>query len=147
VAWTNNVLVDTGFGPWINGKYNVNMCSKQFVGGTPAYGENITASQRSVFDIVVRALDDNCACFPGCNENALVTFTMQSCCWTMGIGNAPQGQATWSSHDQSLLKLSSLVAQACNPAVYPCNPQGFYNAGAPCYDTSCKSKYTSVWVR
>ncbi|HEY0132938.1 MAG TPA: fibrinogen-like YCDxxxxGGGW domain-containing protein, partial [Nannocystis sp.] len=147
VGWTNNVLQDTGFGPWINGKYNINMCSQQFIGGTPAYGENITASQRSIFDIAVRALDSNCECFPGCNENALVTFTLQSCCWTMGIGNAPQGQVTWSGHDQSLLKLSSLVAQACNPAVYPCNPQGFWNAGTPCYDTTCKTKYTSVWVR
>lgn len=54
---------------------------------------------------------------------------------------------TWSSHDQSMLKLSSLVSQACNPANYPCNPQGFLNAGLPCYDTSCKTKYSSVWVR
>ena len=47
----------------------------------------------------------------------------------------------------ALLKLSSLVSQACNPNVYPCNPQGYWNAGTPCYDTSCKSNYTSVWVR
>jgi cysteine-rich repeat protein len=147
VAWTNNVLTDTAFGPWITGKYNVNACSTGFVGGTPAYGENITASQRLAFDINVRALDNNCACYPGCNENALVTFTLQSCCWTMGIGNTPAGQATWSGHDQSLLKLSSLVSQACDPAVYPCNPQGYWNAGTPCYDTSCKTNYSSVWVR
>jgi hypothetical protein len=140
VAWTHNVLQDTGFGPWISAKYNPNACSQSFLGGTPAYGEVVTASQRSAFDIVVRALDNNCACFPGCNENAIVTFTLQDCCWTMGLGNAPNGQVTWSTHDPSMLRLGSLVASACNPAQYPCNPQGFLNSGQPCYDTSCKTK-------
>jgi hypothetical protein len=147
VAWTNNVLTDQAWGPWINGKYNPNACSTAFLGGTPAYGENITASQRNAFDIVVRAHDNNAACFPTSNENAIVTFTLQSCCWTMGLGNTPAGYPDWSNHDQSMLKLSSLAATACNPAVYPCNPQGYYNGGNPCYDPSCKTPYTSVWVR
>jgi len=135
------------FGNWAGSKYNANVCSKTFLGGTPAYGETITAQQRLAFDIVVRPLDDNCNCFPGCNENTFISFTLQACCWTMGLGNTPSGQATWSTHDQSMLKLSSLVPAACNPAVYPCNPQGYLNAGNPSYDTSTKTKYTSVWVR
>jgi cysteine-rich repeat protein len=147
VGWTNNVLADTAWGPWISSKYNANTCSKSFIGGTPAYSEVLTASQRNSFDIIVRALDDNAACFPTNNENALVSFTLQTCCWTMGLGNTPAGYPEWSTHDQSMLKASSIVPQACNPATYPCNPQGFLNVGTPCYDTSCKTKYASVWVR
>ncbi|MGB1276822.1 MAG: fibrinogen-like YCDxxxxGGGW domain-containing protein, partial [Nannocystaceae bacterium] len=147
VAWSSGILGDTSFADWVLAGYDMNMCSQTFVGGTPSYGENLTEEQMAIFDLVVRARDTNAACFPTGNENALVTLTLQSCCWTNGLGNTPVGQGTWIAHDLSLLKLSNLSLGACNPDTYPCNPASGWNVGASCYGTDCKSQYATVWVR
>ncbi len=147
VAWSNGLLGNATLAEYVTATYDVNMCSQNFIGGTPTYGENLSDEQLQVFDIVMRARDTNAACFPTTNENALLTMTLQSCCWTMGLGNTPSGQGTWSQHDLSLLKLSNITRGDCNANNYPCNPTGSWNVGTPCYDTSCKAPYATVWVR
>ena len=146
VGWTFDLLAGSSFGDWIVSGYDMQACSSEFVGGTPQFAEGLSDQQQLIFDIVVRPLDTNCSCFPGCNENALIGFVFPACCWTYGLGNTPAGQGTWSSHDHSMPKATSLTRQVCNGG-YPCNPAGSINGGVTCYDTSCKTSYASVWVR
>ncbi len=146
VAWTIDLLGGVSFGDWISSEYNMQACTTEFVGGTPQFVENLSDQQQLIFDIVVRPLDSNCSCFPGCNENTLIGFVFPQCCWTYGLGNTPAGQGTWSGHDHSMPKISSLTRQVCNGG-FPCNPSGSINAGATCYNTSCKTSMASVWVR
>jgi large repetitive protein len=151
VGWTG-IMNEESFTSWASRNYNTAACSTTFLGGTPDYTEGISVQQSLLFDVVLRAQDTNAACFPTTNENAFLTFTLSECCWTNGLGNTPGGQATWRTHDLSMLKLQKLQAVACTPGTWPCNPAGWqhnYYSGAQanCYDTSCKSVYAAVWVR
>ena len=136
------------FADWITAEYDTTQCSTTFLGGTPDYYSGLTSAQANLFDVTVRGLDDNANnCFPGSNENALISFTFSDCCWNNGLGNTPGGYATWQSYDLSMLRVNNLGGRDCS-AGYPCNPAGrVHNSGSNCYDASCKSAYASVWVR
>ena len=65
----------------------------------------------------------------------------------MGFGNCPEGYVTWDDYDQSLLQLDRIVPGTCTPGDYPCNELGYYNAGSPCYEASCKTHRAELWGR
>jgi hypothetical protein len=93
-------------------------------------------------------LDDNASCFPTTNENAIIGLELATCCWTSGLGNTPGGQASWRTHDLSLLQLSRLLPQTCTAGAYPCNENGLrFNQSGFCYDTSCKVAWATMYVR
>ena len=147
VGWAD-VLGAASLGSWIANEYDDTACSTSFLGGRPSWADGLTAEQIDIFDLVVRALDDNSAsCFPGGNENAILTLTLQECCWTNGLGNTPAGHETWQTHDLSLLRAANLTRGSCTAGTYPCNPRGYWNAGASCYDTTCKVSWAQVYVR
>jgi len=147
VAWTG-LLGSASFADWITAEYDATQCSTTFLGGTPDYYSGLTSAQVNLFDVTVRGLDDNANnCFPGSNENALISFTFSSCCWNNGLGNTPGGYATWQTYDLSMLRVNNLVGSNCSTG-YPCNPAGrVHDNGSNCYDASCKAAYASVWVR
>jgi hypothetical protein len=147
VGW-RGLLPLQSFGDFVADEYNTAQCSQDFLAGPPDLSTGLNADQRRMHDVVVRALDSNASCFPGANENAIVSFTLSSCCWTNGLGNAPNGHATWRTHDLSMLLLDNLVPMTCTAGVYPCNPEGrthdpTYNS----YDTSAKTPWAQVWIR
>jgi len=147
VAWSG-LLAGSTFADWVYAEYDTSGCSTTYLGGTPDYSESLTTSEVALFDVIVRAWDDNASCFPDGNENALVSFTLSTCCWTNGLGNTPNGYATWEVYDNSMLLASQLVASSCTPGDYPCNGAGYeHNSSYNCYDESCKTTYGAVWVR
>ncbi len=148
VGWTN-LIPGVSFGSFIDGEYDPNVCSQDFIGGTPDLSStNLSVAQVELFDLVIRAKDTNATCFPGSNENALVTFTLSDCCWTNGLGNAPNGQVTWSQYDLSMLRIANLQGTTCTAGVYPCNPAGRYHTYSfNAYDSANKSLWAGVFVR
>ncbi len=122
-------------------------CNETWYVSGADFVENLSQEQAKVFGLILRAHDTNCSCFPGCNENAAVTFTTQSCCWTMGLANCPSCYPSWDDYDQSLLQANRIVAESCTPGAYPCNDLGYWNAGSPCYDYTCKTQRAEVWGR
>ena len=147
VAWYG-ILGTTDVASWIAAEYNSTTCSTSFLANTPDYTDGLTTAQASAFSLTVRPLDDNCSCFPGCNETVLVGLMNASCCWVGGLGNAPNGQASWKTHDLSLLDVNRITAQTCTPGTWPCNDDGYvadYNGF--CYDSSCKQTFAEVYVR
>ena len=133
---------------FIAAEYDAAVCSTTFLASGADWAENLTEDQISLQSLVVRAWDNNCDCFPGCNENSILSMQLSYCCWVNGLGNGNAGQPTWSAHDNSLLTLSSMVTEACTPGVYPCNDDGVWVAnGYNCYDTSCKTTYGEIYVR
>jgi len=110
----------------------------------------INAAQAQAFGFTLRALDSNATCFPGSNENAAINFYAAECCWTNGLGNTPAGEAQWSTHDLSLLRLSRIAPLTCTAGTYPCNANGrTISSAGECYgdDPNCKARYALVWVR
>ena len=122
-------------------------CNSGFTTSGADYGESLTTDQLDMMVFSLRAHDNNSSCFPGTNENAAISHTLQSCCWTNGLANCTSCGAQWRSHDLSLLKLSRLSPSSCSAGAYPCNENGWYNGGASCYDTSCKVQWADVYVR
>jgi len=147
VGWTG-LLGDATIANWVFQAYDPDECSTEFLAGTPDYTDVLSPEEAALFDVVVRAWDDNASCFPGGNENALISFTLSDCCWTNGLGNTPEGYPTWDTYDNSMLQLDQLVAMSCTPGEYPCNPAGvMHDRGWACYDESCKVVTSAVWLR
>jgi len=144
VAWSG-LLGGSSFGSWIAGEYDPDGCSTVFIGGLPTYDENLSSSEAKLFEVAVRPLDTNGACFPDGNENTIVGTVFLSN-WVYGIGNTPNGNDEWESHDNSMPALDSLSVTSCDGG-YPCNPEGVIYNGTTCYDPSCKTEQTQVWVR
>jgi hypothetical protein len=147
VGWSGLLLAES-WGAFIEREYDTAQCSTDFVAGPPdLVSSNLSQSQIDMHDVIVRALDNNATCFPGSNENALISFTLSSCCWTNGLGNTPNGYPVWDVYDLSMLKLDNLVPQSCSGG-YPCNPRGWYhNSGFNSYDPSTKVPYAGVYIR
>ncbi|GAB4568626.1 MAG: hypothetical protein Tsb0020_22290 [Haliangiales bacterium] len=123
-------------------------CSRAYERSAPDWHEGLSDAQASVLGFVLRPLDSNASCFPGTNENALIGHNLATCCWAGGLGNTPAGQATWSTHDLSLLTRARLIPVSCSAGVYPCNEAGLAVADSSfCYDTSCKVPYAEIYVR
>jgi hypothetical protein len=147
VGWSS-LMMGTSVAEWMTNFYDTAECSTRFVGGTPDYLEDLSNGEILLFDVIVRAWDNNATCFPTGNENAMLSFTLSECCWTNGLGNTPAGYPTWDVYDNSMLKASQLVGVACDPEIYPCNPAGVQHAASSnCYDESCKVGHSAVWVR
>ncbi len=147
VGWYG-VLGNADVASWVAGEYNAAVCSTTFLGHTPDVYDGLTTAQASSFSLTVRPLDDNCDCFPGCNESVLIGLTNARCCWVAGLGNAPNGQADWRTHDLSLLKVANVVPMSCSAGAWPCNADGAYaNDSYYCYDTSCKQSWAEVYIR
>ncbi len=147
VGWTG-ILSGSTFADWLYDEYDSGTCSTSFLGGTPDYTEDLSSGEAALFDVIVRAWDNNADCFPNGNENAYLSFTLSSCCWTNGLGNTPNGYSTWEVYDNSMLQASKLVSESCTAGNYPCNPAGVYhNSSYACYDESCKVVTSAVWVR
>ncbi|HMV69286.1 MAG TPA: fibrinogen-like YCDxxxxGGGW domain-containing protein, partial [Myxococcota bacterium] len=146
IGWVG-VVGNVSFGRFILDHYPAS-CSYDFIAGAPDIASaNLTPSQVALNDIIIRAKDTNAECFPTTNENALVSFTLSDCCWTNGLGNTPAGQATWRTHDLSMLNLAHLQTASCTGG-YPCNPRGVWHPyGSNSYDTSAKAPWAAVWVR
>ncbi len=147
IAWYG-VLPAEDIAGWIAGEYNSTVCSTSFLGNTPDYHSGLSTSQASAFSLTVRPLDSNCSCFPGCNESVMIGLTNADCCWVAGLGNAPNGQANWSTHDLSILQVGNITATACTAGTWPCNDDGATASSATfCYDASCKQTWAEVYVR
>lgn len=139
------LLENESFGNYVVKKWP-SSCSTVWFKSVPNYYESLTEEQAKLFGFTLRGLDSNCSCFPGCNENTAITF-LATPAWNNGLGNSPNGGATWSSHDHSFLKKSNLVPVTCSGG-WPCNGAGRYvNNGYECYDTSCKTVRAEVYVR
>ncbi|RME55118.1 MAG: hypothetical protein D6795_03485 [Deltaproteobacteria bacterium] len=121
-------------------------CATEWIRSGADYFENLTEAQAEIFGFTLRGHDTNCDCFPGCNENVAVTF-LASYYWNNGLGNAPNGQDRWRTHDHSFLKASRIVPVSCSGG-WPCNENGVYlNNANECYDASCKTQRAEVYVR
>ena len=142
-----DVLDDQSFQGFLGTEYTTS-CSQTFLASGADWYETMTSSQALVQVLVVRPLDDNAlACFPAGNENAILGFQLSSCCWANGLGNTPNGYASWESYDNSLLQLSRISSSTCSAGNYPCNDAGYYNGGTNCYDSSCKVTWAEMYVR
>ncbi len=142
-----DVLDDQSFQGFLSSEYTTS-CSQTFLASGADWYETMTSSQALVQVLVVRPLDDNAvACFPAGNENAILGFQLSSCCWANGLGNTPNGYATWETYDNSLLQLSRIAMGTCSAGNYPCSDAGHYNAGTNCYDSSCKVTWAEMYVR
>ncbi|MCB9763629.1 MAG: hypothetical protein H6739_27925 [Alphaproteobacteria bacterium] len=139
----------TDFANFINAEYDPNACSTSPLADGADFGSaNLTQAQLDSHVFIVRPLDSNCSCFPGCNENAIIGLQLASCCWTGGLGNCTSCQSSWRTHDLSLRQLSYLSNETCNANSYPCNAEGrVFSQGGFCYGTSCKSTYAEMYVR
>jgi len=143
------LLGDRSFGAYIGATWP-STCGTSWTRSGADFATGLTAQQQRAFNFGLRALDSNCSCFPGCNENVAVGFLAAECCWVNGLGNTPGGQAQWLNHDQSLLRASRITAVACTAGVYPCNANGLtISSSGECYefDGNCKSRYALVYVR
>jgi len=147
VAWYG-ILGLTDVSSWIAGEYNSSVCSTSFLGHTPDYSDGLTATEAATFSLTVRPLDSNCSCFPGCNESVMIGLMNASCCWVAGLGNAPNGQASWRTHDLSLLDVGNITPETCTAGTWPCNDDGYYaDDSGFCYDSSCKQTFAEVYIR
>jgi len=143
-----SLLGDTDFASFMTDEYDSSACSTSFLASGADWSDVLSTSQAALQSFVVRPLDDNCDCFPGCNENAIIGMQLADCCWTPGLGNTPSGQADWDDHDLSLLQLANLNPSSCTAGSYPCNDQGYYNPyDDNCYDESCKLTWAEIFVR
>jgi hypothetical protein len=142
------LIGDQEFATFLAAEYNTSACSTTFLASGADWSDVLTAAQMALQSFVVRPWDNNCSCFPGCNEAAMIGMQFATCCWTPGLGNTPNGQASWSTHDLSLLQLANINPTTCTAGSYPCNGQGYYNPyGYNCYDESCKVTYAEMYVR
>ena len=142
-----NVLSTQSFSDFVYSEY-ASTCSTTFLASGADWYDGITASQASVLGLMVGGLDDNASnCFPNGNENAMISLTWSSCCWVNGLGNTPNGQATWSTYDNSLLQSTNLSQGTCTAGNYPCNDNGTYNAGSNAYSSSNKVTWAEMYVR
>lgn len=108
----------------------------------------LTAAQAAARGIIVRPLENNANCFPNQNENVSLGFHNGTCCWNGGLGNAPNGQATWRTHDLALLQASRMSPPTCSSGSYPCNDNGYALSNTSfCYGTSCKETWAEIYVR
>jgi len=142
----NKSLADYVAGNWPSS------CAKTWIRGRPDYYADLNLDQANLIGFTLRGWDDNADCFPYGNENTAVSMMTAECCWVNGLGNTPNGQADWSTHDLSLLKKQHLAGVSCDPAKWPCNPQGrvinYYSGGYhDCYDASCKVSWARRFVR
>jgi hypothetical protein len=149
-AW-HNLLGAKSFGDYVASKWP-SSCASSWIRGKPDWTADLTADQADLIGFTLRGWDNNCDCFPGCNENSAISMQTPECCWVNGLGNTPGGQANWSTHDLSLLQKQHLVGVACTPNQWPCNPQGrqinyYTGASHDCYDTSCKLSWARILVR
>ena len=142
------LLGKLSFGSYIKANWP-GSCSSKWTRSGADFSTGLSTNQRRAFGFILRGWDNNCSCFPGCNENAAVGFHAAECCWVNGLGNNyPSGGGSWSSHDLSLLKVSNLNAVACTANTYPCNANGYLiSSSGECYDQSCKQSYALVYVR
>lgn len=144
-----SLLGDRSFGTYIGATWPM-VCAATWTRSGADFATGLSAQQQRAFNFGLRALDSNCSCFPGCNENVAIGFLAAECCWVNGLGNTPGGQASWLTHDLSLLRVGRISPTACVPGVYPCNANGLtINSSGECYeyDTSCKSRYALIYVR
>ncbi|HJN76474.1 MAG TPA: MopE-related protein [Myxococcota bacterium] len=142
-----NVLGSTDFGDFMTGEYDSSTCSEDFIASGADWSSGLTTDQEDVLVLVVRPKDSNCSCFPGCNENAILGFQLSSCCWANGLGNTPNGYASWDIYDNSLLTTSYISKGTCTAGSYPCSDAGYYNASGTGYTYSNKVTYGLVYVR
>jgi len=123
-------------------------CGQTFEASGADWYETMSSSQALLHGLVLRPLDDNAgSCFPSGNENAILGFQLSGCCWANGLGNTPNGYASWELYDNSLLELSYLSASVCSAGSYPCNDAGYLNGGSNCYTESCKVTWAEMYVR
>ncbi len=121
-------------------------CNSTFLRSGADFVENLDTNQGRLTSFILRPLDTNSACFPTTNENAVIGHHVTDN-WTPGIGNCVSCQATWATHDLSLMKRTRVAPLACTGG-YPCNANGFkQNAAQNCYDTSCNVLWAQIFVR
>jgi hypothetical protein len=133
---------------FIQAEYDSTQCNTSFHASGADWSDGLTAAQAAAQNLIVRPLDTNATCFPGSNENALLGFQNATCCWAGGLGNTPGGQATWSTHDLSLVQSATMLPTTCTAGVYPCNDVGYQlDYSSFCYGTSCKVTYAELYVR
>jgi hypothetical protein len=143
------LLGNRSFGGYITANWPAT-CARAWVRSGADFAGGLTTQQQRLFNFALRALDDNCDCYPGCNENVAVAFMAAECCWVNGLSNTPAGQASWSTHDLALLRVGRITPAACTAGVYPCNANGLVVSSAgECYEdnAACKSRYALVYVR
>ncbi|MBN2800932.1 MAG: hypothetical protein JXX28_17475, partial [Deltaproteobacteria bacterium] len=154
-----DLLVDTGeyafsmVGPLalqslaglLSAEYDASACSTDFIHTGADWSDLLSPQAEDMLGLVVRPWDNNASCFPSGNENNILGFLFTNA-WTYGLGNTPSGQGTWITHDNAMPKLSAMTPTACAGG-YPCNSLGYRYGGTTCYDTSCKTAGTAVYVR
>jgi hypothetical protein len=137
------------FGAYITANWP-SSCNSTWARSGADFAGGLTPQQQRLFNFSLRALDSNCSCWPDCNENAAIVFAAAECCWNNGLSNAPNGQASWLSHDLSLLRIGRITPRACTAGVFPCNANGLtMDSSGECYEDSpaCKSRYALIYVR
>jgi len=135
------------FAEFVANEYNATVCQTSFLASGADWSDGLTAAQESLHSFIVRPWDNNASCFPSGNENTIIGMQLSSCCWVNGLGNTPNGQASWEVYDLSLLELSRLTGSTCTSGSYPCNDAGYYNSGTNGYTSSTKVTYAEVYVR
>jgi hypothetical protein len=124
-------------------------CNSTWLRSGADFAAGLTPQQQRLFNFALRALDNNCTCWPDCNENAAIAFAAAECCWVNGLSNAVNGYPSWSTHDLSLLRVGRIIPRACTGG-YPCNANGLtLDSSGECYEDNpaCKSRYALVYVR
>ncbi|MDO9022830.1 MAG: fibrinogen-like YCDxxxxGGGW domain-containing protein [Deltaproteobacteria bacterium] len=146
-------------------QWTATACATSWIrSGVDFASANLTTTARATLGLVLRGLDFNAApngCFPGIgptrvaggNENATIGFGAGPGWWVFGVGNTPNGFATWGAYDAGLFNLASTNSQSvtCNqttnlPGNFPCNANNRWTVGVG-YDRTDKVTYVQMLVR
>jgi hypothetical protein len=144
----HGVIGALSFMDMVVAEYDTTTCATSYLASGADWSDGLTADEHDAHNFVVRPLDSNASCFPSTNETVIVGFQSASCCWVGGVGNTPGGQASWRTHDGSMMLGSSMSVDSCTAGVYPCNANGkVFSYGGFCYGTSCKETYIELYLR
>ncbi|MFO0610587.1 MAG: fibrinogen-like YCDxxxxGGGW domain-containing protein [Polyangiales bacterium] len=150
----NGLLGDVSLAAYIRARVSP-MCSTAWIrSGADFASTNVPMNVQRTLGFTIRGLDVNgggptagCA-VAGSNENSFLDFLSGPSWWVFGVGNCVGCAGGWTSYDNGMLNLASIMTGSCTANSWPCNANGlWWQSGIYPSNPDTKTRYVQLLVR
>ena len=143
-----SVLLGDEMTTWLASEYDSSACNSTWLVSGVDYSSGLTTAQAAAQGHHRPAAGQQRQLLPEPERERLPGLPQRDVMLERGLGNAPNGQATWRTHDLALLQASRMSPTTCSSGSYPCNDNGYVLSNTSfCYGTSCKETWAEIYVR